>query len=300
MTFIVSLAHFCEVHGPSMIMCTQAVEKPEELANFYSPQLSESQFCQSCMFKIPYAEEFLENSDITVTKTTDTDTSTISNTSSGNTTQNSNGNSSKTTLTLEDQISSLLSPSTQSPQHRKRPMTLKSKSKRNSTVHFISTQFPTYTERYSSLRQTIVRVFTAETNADLSKPIMFGNSKHGYSIALSFSLLDKTARGSERKYSIIVTSNWEEDIINNYTFILTNLNQVVGNILRSARMVQKQFNLLPDDLPNNDTYLRRSAGLPKAKSMVEILKDENFFLKIHMWAAFMLDTLINQKEANDA
>ncbi|ODQ49032.1 hypothetical protein PICMEDRAFT_48472 [Pichia membranifaciens NRRL Y-2026] len=227
MTFIVSLAHFCEVHGPSMIMCTQAVEKPEELENFYSPQLSESQFCQSCMLKIPYAEEFAEN------------------------------------------------------------------------LHFISTQFPTYTERYSSLRQTIVRVFTAETNADLSKPIMFGNSKHGYSIALSFSLLDKTARGSERKYSIIVTSNWEEDLINNYTFILTNLNQVVGNILRSARMVQKQLNLSADDLHNNGTYLRRSAGLPKAKSMVEILKDENFFLKIHMWAAFMLDTLIKQKEPND-
>lgn len=299
MTYIVSLAHFCEVHGPSMIMCTQAVENPEELPSLYSPQLSESQFCQSCMLKIPYVEDGEEDTDLGHTKAADTETSTITNTSSGSTVRNSNGNSSQTTVTLEDQISNLLSPSLQSSQQRKRPMTLKSKSNRSSNINFVSTQFPTYTERYSSLRQTIVRVFTAETNADLSKPIMFGNSKHGYSIALSFSLLDKTARGSERKYSIIVTSNWEKDIINNYTFILTNLNQVVGNILKKAKMVQKQLNLSTDELHNNDTYLRRSAGLPKAKSMVEILKDENFFLKIHMWAAFMLDTLMNQKDATE-
>lgn len=299
MTFIVTLAHFCEVHGPSMIMCTQVVNDPKDLPLFYSPQLSGSQFCQSCMLKIPNLSEYSHMGDTLKPKVSETDTITLSNisTTSQNNVKSQNevtNNSSKTTLTLEDQISSLLNSSSNLPPQRKKPMTLRSKSKRNPNIYFISTQFPTYTERYSSLRQTIVRVFTAETNADLTKPIMFGNSKHGYSIALSFSLVDKTARGSERKYSIIVTSNWESDIVNNYTFILTNLNQVVGNILRNAKMVQKQSNLSTEDLHNNDVYLRRSAGLPKAKSMVEILQDDNFFLKIHTWASFMLDALENK------
>lgn len=316
MTFIVSLAHFCEVHGPSMIMCTQVVNDPKDLSAFYSPQLSESQFCESCMFKIPDTDSKLNGNKTPLTKQS-TNTSTLSNNSlysknkkindnninhdadnktneyDQNTTEN---NSSKTTLTLEDQISSLLNSSTNLSNQRKKPMTLKTKSRRNPNMHFISTQFPTSTERYSSLRQTIVRVFTAETNADSSKPIMFGNSKHGYSIALSFSLIDKTARGSERKYSIIVTSNWEADIVNNYTFILTNLNQVVANIILNARLVQKQTNLSTDEMNNNDFYLRRSAGLPKAKSMVEILQDDRFFLKIHTWASFMLDALEDRKQ----
>lgn len=312
MTFIVSLAHFCEVHGPSMIMCTQVVNDPKDLPAFYSPQLSESQFCESCMFKIPDTKEKLKGETSLLTKQS-TNTSTLSSDSlynknkkindnnNNNKTDNydqnkTENNSSKTTLTLEDQISSLLNSSTNLSNQRKKPMTLKTKSRRNPNTYFISTQFPTSTERYSSLRQTIVRVFTAETNADSSKPIMFGNSKHGYSIALSFSLLDKTARGSERKYSIIVTSNWEADIVNNYTFILTNLNQVVGNILLNAKLVHKQTNLSADEMDNNDFYLRRSAGLPKAKSMLEILQDDKFFLKIHSWASFMLDALEDRNQ----
>lgn len=282
-----------------MIMCTQVVDNPEELGNFYSPQLPESQFCQSCILKIPHANRRFKNTDNSVHRQPETETSTLSNASS-NTSRNNQINgiksASKSTLTLEDQISTLLTNSPSSPPQRRLPMTMKSQSQQNQETHFISTQFPTNTEIYSSLRQIIVRVFTAETNSDSSKPIMFGNSKHGYSIALSFSLMDKTARGSERKYSIIVTSNWEADIFNNYTFILTNLNQVVSNILRKARKVQKQCNFSTDEIHNNDSYLRRSAGLPKAKSMIEILQDENFFLKIHTWASFMLEALENNRQ----
>lgn len=308
MTFIVSLAHFCEVHGPSMIMCTQVVNDPMKLTNFYSPQLQESQFCQACMFQIPDTANNTADTNSTATGVTTNTTATantVSSTTSNLKKSNSNTsdgksivndlrkdiNSSKATLTLEDQISNLLNSSSPLEESKRRLLTLKTRSKRNPQIHFISTQFPTNTEIYSSLRQTIVRVFTAETNADLSKPLMFGNSKHGYSIALIFSLVDKTARGSERKYAIIVTSNWEIDLFNNYTFILTNLDQIVRNILRSARNKQKEMELSQSDIQNNDTYLRRSAGLPKARSMIDILQDDQFFVKIHMWSSFMLDAL---------
>lgn len=290
MTFIVSLSHFCEIHGPSMIMCTQTVDNAENLPNFYSPHIPESQLCQSCMLKIPQASQNKDPKELesnTISSREQRISSEIDDTNTNN--------SPKSSLTLEDQISNLLSSSTHLEHEKKRPMTMKSQSKRNKNTFFVSTQFPTYTERYSSLRQTIVRVFTAETNSDLSKPIIFGDSKHGYSIALSFSLVDKTARGSERKYSIIVTSNWEEDIANNYTFILTNLNKVVDHILKSARIIRKQSDIRTEDIHNHDIYLRRSAGLPKAKSIVEILQDENFFLKMHMWAAFLLDSLEGSK-----
>lgn len=311
MTFIVSLAHFCEVHGPSMIMCTQVVNNPENLNDFYSPELPESQFCQSCMFQIPNKEDTTDiedtSSSCTVNDSTDT---------SVNSRLIFNNNINSSSLTLEDQITTLLNSQTiseqkQQPKHTK-IMTLRTKSKEYPDTYFISTQFPTNTEVYSSLRQIIVRVFTTETITESNKPITFGNSKHGYSIALTFSLVDKTARGSERKYSIIVTSNWEIDLFNNYTFILTNLNQLIRNIHKVAKeKQQKNTTPLPSstttttsssspcdlnsDFSNNDIYLRRSAGLPKAKSMVEILNDDNFFVKIHVWASYMLNALENHK-----
>lgn len=317
MTFIVSVAHFCEVHGPSMIMCTQVVNDPKDLPSFYSPQLPESQFCQSCMFQIPDTEENSPDTSSTITKTTTaTTTTTVSSSNGEKSVENNtkipnekstssssesaipNGDISQESISkasspsnLEDQIFNLLNLSDNKSDHKKRLMTLKTVSKRNKDTFFISTQYPTNTERYASLRQTIVRVFTAETNADLRKPLMFGNSKHGYSMALVFSLSDKTARGSERKYAIIVTSNWEIDLVKNYAFILTNLNQIVKHILISARKVQKEIDLYSGELNNTDVYLRRSAGQPKAKSMVQILQDDKFFVKLHMWASFMLDAL---------
>lgn len=288
MTFIVSLAHFCEVHGPSMIMCTQVVNDPKDLPNYYSPQLPESQFCQSCMFQVPVSSSDATSVGASLEEGTDVNTSLRS-------VFNTDNNSSRTTLTLEDQISGLLSGSSQPQTQKKRLMTLKTQSKRNPDTYFISTQFPINTEVYSSLRQTIVRVFTAETNADFRNPIVFGNSKHGYSIALTFSLVDKTARGSKRKYSIIVTSNWESDLFDNYIFILTNLNQVVRNILLTARSKENSVELDSNEIHNNDTFLKRSTGLPSAKSMVEILQDQKFFVKIHAWASFMLEALEDHK-----
>lgn len=297
MTFIVSLAHFCEVHGPSMIMCTQVVGKERDLANYYSPQLPESQFCQSCIFQLPkVTRKDLELSTQLSNSTNKTDTTVSTNDDqitpldSKKNDQDEINRSSNTTLTLEDQISSLMSSSKDNIKE-KRCMTLKTRSKKNKAAHFISTQFPGNSEIYSSLRQTIVRIFTAETNADLSKPLYFGNSKNGYSLALIFSLVDKTARGSERKYSIIITSDREADLFKNYTFILTNLKEMVKSILINAR--NRQSILESSDLHNTDIYLRRSAGLPKAKSILEILQDEKFFIKFHVWASYLLDVLEN-------
>lgn len=301
MTFIVSLAHFCEVHGPSMIMCTQVVNNLANLKDYYSPELSESQFCQSCMFKIPNKEKPGEEEEDDDDEDTASSLSTVNGstetTVSSKIAVNDNENVNRSSLTLEDQISTLLNNQSISQQQRKRIMTLRTKSTEYPDTYFVSTQFPTNTEIYSSLRQTIVRVFTTETMTESNKPITFGNSKHGYSIALTFSLTDKTARGSERKYLVIVTTNWEVDLFNNYTFILTNLNQLIRNIYKIAKTKQNSGIQadLNSDLQNNDIYLRRSAGLPKAKSIVEILNDENFFVKIHVWASYMLNALENNK-----
>ncbi|GMM31445.1 Lst7 protein [Martiniozyma asiatica (nom. inval.)] len=152
--------------------------------------------------------------------------------------------------------------------------------------HFISTQYPVLQDMYTSLRQTIMRLFTVETNADASKPLLFGDTRNGYTLASTFKLSDKTARGSERRYAILVSTDKEMDLIKNFTFISTNLQSIVSVITTRGRHIYDQSTV--NESNNNDFYLRRSAGLPKAKNMIEILEDENFFLKLHEWSCFVL------------
>lgn len=237
MTFTVTVAHFCEIHGPGMVMCTQRVPPNSEISSFYGSPIPESQLCQSCRLKIPQKDHNQRN--LTQFEIT----------------------------------------------------TIKTKSS-FSGLSFISTQFPSDRDIYSSLRQIIMRVFTVETTVDITKPLMFGDSKQGYTIALCFKLQDKTARGSERKYAILVTSDKESDLLHNYTFILANLLKMVDKITTKAKnIVSLSARLNGEEMNNNDIYLRRSTNLPKTKSIVEILEDENSFTKIHLWAAFLLDKI---------
>ncbi|QPG73227.1 hypothetical protein FOA43_000534 [Brettanomyces nanus] len=229
MTFIVTLAHFCEVHGPSMVMCTQAVGPGELLSKYYGSGIPDSQLCESCRLKIPK----------------------------------------------------------QSTEEMPDPSTVETKSKVNDSM-YISTQFPTSQHRYSSLRHIIMRVFTIEISSSTNQPLIFGDARAGYSMALLFKIFDSTARGSERKYSIIVTSDKEDDIFANYSLILLNLSKTVEYIISKSMQVMEKAGKNND---NNDVYLRRSAGVPKTKSLVTIMDDESFFVRLHLLASSLLEEL---------
>ncbi|KAG7849931.1 hypothetical protein KL919_001546 [Ogataea angusta] len=220
MSFMITLAHFCEVHGPSMVICTQNVHSGELLDSYYGAKVPPSSVCKSCEFIVPQESTSLR-------------------TQSG------------------DQI-------------------------------YISTQHPSSQPRYAALRQTIMRVFTIESNHDMNKPLSFGDSKNGYSVSLGFKLIDDTARGSERRYSLIFTCDSEQKLYENYSVILDQLIAMVKYITtRSMHIIgnrRKNEN-------NNETYLRRGSRMPKIKSIIELLQDDNFFVKLHLWASSLLDQL---------
>ncbi|VEU22221.1 DEKNAAC103251 [Brettanomyces naardenensis] len=248
MTFIVTLAHFCEVHGPSMVMCTQAVDSSESPSKYYGSRIPDSQLCESCRLKIP--------------KQMDAQRSDSSGTSPSSSTA-------------------------ASPKEMPDPSTIQTESKTTGST-YVSTQFPTSQHRYSSLRHIIMRIFTIETSSDTNQPLIFGDAKAGYSMALLFKIFDRTARGSERKYSIVVTSDKENDIFANYSLILLNLAKTVDYI--TTRSVEVTEKAAKND-STNDVYLRRSAGVPKTKSLVTIMDDQSFFVRLHLLASSLLEEL---------
>lgn len=228
MTFIVTLGHFCEIHGPSMLACTQIVPKEEDVPKHFSPPIPQGQLCESCRLKLPRSQD-----------TTKPDPSTIQ--------------------TLPKDAGST----------------------------YITTQFPTSQQRYSALRQIIMRVFTIENSSDVNQPLIFGDAKVGYSMALPFKITDTTARGAERRYSLIVTSDKEDEIFANYSLILINMAKCVEFITRRSLEVKEKTK----NEDNHDSYLRRSSRHPKTKSLVDLLDDERFFIKLHLFASTLFEEL---------
>ncbi|KAG7885001.1 hypothetical protein KL938_001258 [Ogataea parapolymorpha] len=221
MPFMITLAHFCEVHGPSMVMCTQNVHSGELVDSYYGTKVPPSSVCKSCAFIVPHEGTSLR-------------------TQSGDQT-------------------------------------------------YISTQHPSSQPRYAALRQTIMRVFTIESNHDINKPLSFGDSKNGYSVSLGFKLIDDTARGSERRYSLIFTSDSEQKLYENYSVILDQLTAMVHFITsRSMHIIDSRRK----NENNNETYLRRGSRMPKNRSIMDLLQDDKFFVKLHLWASSLLDQLI--------
>jgi len=274
MAFIITLAHFCEVHGPSMIMCTQVIDPPDVPSRYYGSKISADQLCESCKLNIPSkimgtaTKHSIQSSQLTLQSSSKTSRMSLS----------SEGRNSKELERREITSDIKLV----------EPSAIQTKSTTTDCT-FISTQFPTSQIRYSSLRHIIMRVFTIETSSDIDKPLLFGDRKTGYSITLLFKLYDKTARGSERKYALIVTSDREEDILHNYNIILINLTEIVKKITKKA--VRNDERKAKMDVNSNEIYLRRSTNVPKPKGLAVIMDDEYFFVRLHLLFSLLLDQL---------
>lgn len=207
--FNICLTHFCELHGPSIIICTQVSDTRDHILQ------SSLQTCSSCK---------LVNNNI---------------------------------LTTID------------------------------ALNFISTQYPSSTQRYTSLTKLVMKSLSVETNSDLTKPMFYGDSLNGYSIHKIFKINDINARGAERKYSCMVISDTESDLLQNWSIISLNIHQLISNIqLKVDTTLKNQTSSSILD----ERYLRRAVIKPK--SLIELTGDDQIFIKFHLWATELLRDIL--------
>ncbi|RLV92777.1 Protein LST7 [Spathaspora sp. JA1] len=224
--YIICLAHFCELHGPSTIVCTQTGIAKDKLDYLIPGNSKLQQTCQSCQLILP--------------------------------------DNSRNLLTKQD-----------------------------STI-FISTHYPASQTRYTSLTKLVMKSLSVETTADLSKPMFFGDVIYGYCINKIFKINDINARGSERKYSLMVISDGESDLLMNWDIITLYFNEIIDLIQKrvamvAAKEVNQDSNCQGGDVLN-ERYLRRS--LIKPKSLLELTNDDEIFVKFHLWAVSLLKDIL--------
>lgn len=158
---------------------------------------------------------------------------------------------------------------------------------------FVSMHYPPLQQRYAALTKLVMKSLSVETTTDISKPVFFGDDVNGYCITKIFRVVDANARGSERKYSLMVASDSESDLLQQWNTITVYLSELIALIQKSvetatesalAEPLQKSASL--NSVFDNERYLRRS--MIKPKSLVELTGDKDLFVKLHLWALELL------------
>lgn len=220
--YIISLAHFCELHGPSTILCTQVTD-PKLVQQHLVPSTSKLQTCASCKLMLPNDEVNIVTND-------------------------------------------------------------ESKS-------YISTNYPSLQKRYLSLTKLVMKSLSVETTSDITKPMFSGDIVNGYCISKIFKVKDNNARGSERKYSLLVVSDSESDLLKNWDIVAMYFNEII-------MLIQHQVNLTAEgsskkdsgNMLDNERFLRRS--MIKPKSLVDLTNDNKIFVKFHLWGIELLKDIL--------
>ncbi|KAK6198062.1 protein required for amino acid permease transport from the Golgi to the cell surface [Scheffersomyces amazonensis] len=231
--YIVCLAHFCELHGPSTIIVTQ-VSSPNLQDDHILPPTSKLQACASCELIIK--------------------------------------NGSNNIITREN---------------------IKNQPERV----FISNHYPASEKRYTALTKLVNKSLSVETTSDISKPLFYGDAINGYCINKIFKIKDINARGSERKYAVMVVCDSETDILSNWDIISLYFSEIISLIQeRVENTFEDSLNKKESDghentaMLDNERYLRRS--MIKPRSLVELTNDDHIFVKFHLWSMELLKDIL--------
>lgn len=224
MSFSISLAHFCDKHGPKSILCTQmtTVDLVDQLV---LPSFSKESYCKSCLLMFPKSHS---GENIT---------------------------------------------------------TLRSQDPKSENV-FLTTQYSSI--KFRLLNSIVRKCLSEETTIYDSRPMYFGDELRGYSITQSFKIKDLEARGSERRYSFIVNCDNETLILQNWDFIVENITVIIDYLKESSIKIELQ------NSKNNEIFLR--GKVQHSKSLIELLSDDELFVKIHLWNSKLLRKLTKQNE----
>lgn len=219
------LAHFCEIHGPLTILCTQK----QTVSPWRGSQLVQ---CDACSLILP------DHAALVVSD------------------PESNPNGS-----FEPQEGTSIQQS-----------------------QYVSTKYPASQQIYTSLMKLVMKCLSVETTADPLKPHFFGDAVSGFCLVKVFSIRDVHARGGERKYALMVVSDSELTVIENWGVSAAYFSEIISAMQQSVEKRHESSG--GGGLVENERYLRRSKNTPRL--LVELTGDAQIFVKLHLMATELL------------
>lgn len=264
--FVFSVAHFCEIHGPVTVLCTQKQESRSSAS-----QTSQA-LCESCSFELPPGVSSL-----------------VSHYDSTELINSRHATTSHELSRYSSQLSPDLSPPGAGMLTKVLSREAKSKEYSIPAVEYLtyaSTLYPQSERIFTCLTKLVMKCLSVEAVAEPLKPVFFGDTSTGYCISKIFSIPDLHARGGERKYALMVISDSERALLSNWDVAATFIAEIISLLQSRVETHTEQRKL---DGMDNGRYLRRAKTIPR--SLVQLTGDPEIFMKLHLCGTELLKSM---------
>ncbi|XP_047399164.1 folliculin isoform X3 [Sciurus carolinensis] len=255
MNAIVALCHFCELHGPRTLFCTEVLHAPlpQGAGNGDSPGQGEQ------------AEE--EEGGIQMS----------SRVRAHSPAEGASAESSSPGPKKSDMCEGCRSLAAGHPGYISHD--------KETSIKYVSHQHPNHPQLFSIVRQACVRSLSCEVCPGREGPIFFGDEQHGFVFSHTFFIKDSLARGFQRWYSIIAIMMDRIYLINSWPFLLGKIRGIIDELQGKALKVfeAEQFGC-PQRAQRMNTaftpFLHQRNG-NAARSLTSLTSDDNLWACLH-------------------
>ena len=282
MNAVIALCHFCELHGPSILFCTQAFHcinhNPEDVLNGAEASLAAcGNFNHSSLVGFAREKQLAVKEEPSKEERAD------------ETPKKSVGNGNEPRQSTCVACTSI---------QQGEPGMISID--RESHISYISRQYPEDQELYSFVRHACVRSLSCEVCPGREGPIMFGDEASGYVFSHTFFLKDSQSRGFQRWYSIICVMMDRVYLVNSWQFLIANFKNIIDELQGKADITfraEKVENPVADQrlhmsatlfLLNNNQFIRTRGGNQNYRSLVDLVGDKKIFQCLHKYFAWIL------------
>ncbi|XP_055356920.1 folliculin-like [Paramacrobiotus metropolitanus] len=268
MNAVLALCHFCEMHGPSVMMCTQPFPRDgaTEVDSRTTDESTEERPGQTKRLSVSESESELTESD---------------------------------TFEAHDSFGTNTCAACRS---FAKPNQGCMTADKDGDVWYLTLQYPYNPEVFTFLRQACVRSLSSEISPGREGPIMFGDNHHGYVYCYTFYLKDNEARGLQRWYSIVVLSMDKLSLTQSWPFLTRSSRSIVAQM---QALAEKTFSVDQAERPQrtarlggagalNPENFRRQRRGKVMRSLPELTSEPNIFHCLHEHFTHMLQLGGNQ------
>ncbi|XP_071427457.1 folliculin [Pithys albifrons albifrons] len=262
MNAIVALCHFCELHGPRTLFCTEVLHSP-------LPQGTGSGDISGQNEQVEEEEGGIQMS---------------SRIRSHSPAEGASADSSSPGPKKSDMCEGCRSLAGGHPGYVSHD--------KETSIKYVSHQHPNHPQLFSIVRQACVRSLSCEVCPGREGPIFFGDEQHGFVFSHTFFIKDSLARGFQRWYSIITIMMDRIYLINSWPFLLGKIRGIIDELQGKALKVfeAEQYGC-PQRAQRMNTaftpFLHQRNG-NAARSLTSLTNDENLWACLHTSFAWLL------------
>lgn len=163
-------------------------------------------------------------------------------------------------------------------------------------VSYVSSQFPLQSELYVLVRQGCIRSLSCEVCPGKEGPIYFGDEARGHVLSYTFFLRDVQARGFQRWYSILILMKDKMLLLNSWPFLVRNLRETINHLQEKASKIYSN-----EESKVSHRALRSAASMMEGvrkqrgqstagqpRSLPELVGDEKIWEYLHSSSTWLL------------